>query len=323
MKKTVITLLALLCAAATQAQAKTKTHEYRLPKPDKVLLLYPQGQAVDKGIEEDGKVITLGPGASNGFTGDEQVAPNGNISNTNDQARMEIYLPKKCNGQMIVCCPGGGYAITSSVNEGSRVADWCLKHDIACCVVIYRMPDHKSIVPLTDVQNAFRYCRHHAAEWGVNQIGIIGFSAGGHLAASASTLFVDEITRPDFSLLIYPVITFEEFVTHNGTRRRLCAENPTRDQVKYYSLENQVSPKTPETLLVLSADDKTVPPENSIRYYQALQRNGVKGELHIFTSGGHGWGFTTTENSGKDQLGDTYRQEFYSLLERWLGQIKK
>lgn len=321
MKKTLITLLAVICAAATQAQAAP--HIYRLPKPTKILPLYPQGQNVDKGIEENGKTITLGPGASNGLTGDEQVAANGNISNTNDQARMEIYLPKKCNGQMIVCCPGGGYSITSAINEGSRVADWCLKHDIACCVVIYRMPVHQSIIPLTDVQNAFRYCRYHASEWGVNQIGVIGFSAGGHLAASASTLYVDEITRPDFSLLIYPVITFEEFVTHEGTRARLCEKKATREQVEYYSLENRVTPQTPETLLVLCADDKAVLPENSIRYYQALQRNGVKGELHIFTKGGHGWGFTTTENNGYDQLGDTYRQEFYTLLERWLGQIKK
>lgn len=315
MKKTFIVLAGLFVGLMAGA--------YELPKPSKVVMLYPQGQGVDAGIVENGKQITLGPGASNGFSGDEQMAPNGNISNTNDQARMEIYLPKKCNGQMIVCCPGGGYAITSSINEGSRVADWCLKHDIACCVVLYRMPDHHCTVPLTDVQNAFRYCRHHASDWGVNQIGIIGFSAGGHLAASASTLFVDEITRPDFSILMYPVITFEEFVTHNGTRTRLCDTKATKAQVDYYSLENQVSAKTPETLLVLSADDKTVPPENSIRYYQAMQRCGVKGELHIFTSGGHGWGFTTVENSGDDKLGSTYRAEFYAILERWLAERRK
>lgn len=315
MKKTLIISIGLMMGLSAMA--------YVLPKPSQVVMLYPQGQGVDAGIVENGKVITLGPGESNGLSGDEQMAPNGNISNTNDQARMEIYLPKKCNGQMIVCCPGGGYAITSSINEGSRVADWCLKHDIACCVVLYRLPDHHCIVPLSDVQNAFRYCRHHAADWGVDQIGIIGFSAGGHLAGCASNLFVDDVTRPDFSILMYPVITFEEFVTHNGTRTRLCDKKTTKAQVDYYSLEKRVSDKTPETLLVLSADDKTVAPENSLRYYQAMQRHGVKGEIHIFTSGGHGWGFTTVENSGKDQLGDTYRSEFYALLERWLAERRK
>lgn len=315
MKKICVILAAVFTAAVAQA--------YELAKPTKVVALYPQGQGVDAGIVEKGVAVTLGPGADNGLRGPEQMAPNGNISNTNDQARMEIFIPKKCNGQMIVCCPGGGYSITSSINEGTRVADWCLKHDIACCVVIYRMPEHKSIVPLTDVQNAFRYCRAHAQEWGVNQIGIIGFSAGGHLAATASNLFTDEVTRPDFSILMYPVITFEEFVTHEGTRRRLCNEKAKQDQVEYYSLENRVTANTPETLLVLCADDKVVLPENSIRYYQAMQRCGVKGELHIFTSGGHGWGFTTTENNGKDYLGDSYRAEFYSILERWLAERRK
>lgn len=315
MKKICIIVAALFTAAAAQA--------YELAKPTKVIPLYPQGQGVDAGIVEKGVAVTLGPGASNGLQGPEQMKPNGNISNTNDQARMEIFIPEKCNGQMIVCCPGGGYAITSSINEGTRVADWCIKHDIACCVVIYRMPEHKSIVPLTDVQNAFRYCRAHADEWGVNQIGIIGFSAGGHLAATASNLYTDEITRPDFSILMYPVITFEEFVTHDGTRSRLCDKKAGKEQVEYYSMENRVSANTPETLLVLCADDKVVLPENSIRYYQAMQRCGVKGELHIFTSGGHGWGFTTTENNGKDYLGDSYRAEFYSILERWLAERRK
>lgn len=295
-------------------------YSYELPKPDISLALYPLGQKSDTGIVENGRKITLGPAADNGLSGDEEVSPEGNISNTNDQARIEIYLPEKCNGRMLVCCPGGGYAITSSVNEGSRVADWCLKHDMACCVVLYRMPNHHCTVPLTDVQNAFRYCRHHAADWGVKKIGVIGFSAGGHLAASASTLFVDDVTRPDFSVLVYPVITFEEFVTNTGTRQRLCAPTPSKEQIEHYSLENRVSAKTPETLLVLCADDKVVLPENSIRYYRALQHCGVSGEIHIFTSGGHGWGFTTNENSGHDALGDTYRAEFYRILERWLSE---
>lgn len=297
---------------------------YELPKPDIIQKLYPEGQNVDKGIVENGVAITLGPLESNGLTGDNVVNPtSGNISNIGDGAFMEIFLPKNCNGQMIVVCPGGGYSNVSAVNEGTRVADWCLKRGIATCVVEYRMPNHHSRVPLTDVQNAFRYCRAHAVQWGVKQIGVMGFSAGGHLAASASTLFVDDVTRPDFSILVYPVITFEEFVTHAGTRSWLLPERYSKFDVDRYSLENQVTNKTPETILLLAGDDFAVPPENSIRYFKAMQANRVRGELHIFTRGGHGWGFTTTENAGRDGLGDEQRADFYKILDRWLKQINK
>ena len=282
------------------------------------LKLYPQGQGVDMGIVENGRTVTLGPIEPNGLSGGNKVNERGNVANIGDDAYIDIYLPEKGNGQMIVVCPGGAYINCSAVNEGSRVADWCLKRGIAVCVVLYRMPNGHSSLPLQDVQNAFRYCRHHAAEWGVDRIGVMGFSAGGHLAASASTLFVDELTRPDFSVLIYPVITFEEFVTHSGTRTNLVGEKASRGQVEYYSLENRVSPSTPPTILLLSGDDMAVPPENSIRYFRSMQKNSVEGEMHIFTNGGHGWGFTTVENSGHDALG-TQRENFFQILERWLS----
>lgn len=284
-------------------------------KPSVSLKLYPEGQTVDKGIVENGVAVTLGPCEDNGLRGPAELSGDGNLGNINDPV-IDIYLPENCNGQMLVCCPGGGYKYCSSYNEGTRVAAWCLRQGIACCVVLYRMPNHHNCVPLTDVQNAFRYCRAHQEEWGVKQIGVIGFSAGGHLAASASTLWTDAVTRPDFSVLVYPVITLEQNVTHKGTRSNLTADKI--DLVTYYSLENQVNASTPETLLILSQDDKVVPPENSMRYYSEMIKCKVPGELHILTDGGHGWGFTTPEY-GTDKLKPEQRFDFFRILSRWLA----
>ena len=290
---------------------------YDLVKPSSSLRLYPEGQDTDRGIVEKGVAVTSGPVESNGAQGPAVLKPNGDFSNIGDEARIDIYLPKKCNGQMIVVCPGGAYRFCSSYNEGTRVADWCIKRNIAVCVLLYRMPYGHGKVPLTDVQNAFRYCRHHADEWGVKQIGVMGFSAGGHLAASASTLFVDDVTRPDFSVLVYPVISMETGVTHDETRRNITGGR--RSLEPYYSLENQVSEKTPEALLLLCADDRAVPPENSIRYYRMMQKYGIPGELHILEKGGHGWGFSITEYGCDDKLGEARRADFFSTLERWLN----
>lgn len=292
---------------------------YDLPKPVATVRLYPQGQEVDAGIVEDGgRAVTLGPGESNGLTGEVTDRGGHRYGNIGDDAWIEIFLPDKPNGQMIVICPGGGYSYCSYEGEGALAADWCLKRGIAACVVLYRMPNGHSSVPLRDVQNAFRFCRAHAGDWGVNQIGVMGFSAGGHLAASASTLFVDEVTRPDFSVLLYPVITMEEFVTHAGTRANLLGPRVMRHQVEAWSLDTRVGEQTPPAILLLSADDFAVPPENSIRYFRAMQKYRVPGELHIFTSGGHGWGFGTVETVGRDSLGDQ-RDNFSQTLERWLA----
>ena len=290
---------------------------FEFPKPDLTVRLYPGGQEADRGIVEQGRSITAGPLESNGLSGEVTDRGGHRFGNIGDQAWIEVFLPERGNGQMVVVCPGGGYAYCSYEGEGALVADWCLQRGIAVCVVLYRMPNGHSRVPLTDVQNAFRYCRAHASEWGVRQIGVMGFSAGGHLAASASTLFTDALTRPDFSVLVYPVITLEEFTTHAGTRQNLLGMRATREEVEAWSLDTRVSAQTPPAILLLSADDRAVPPENSLRYYRAMQRCGVPGELHIFTSGGHGWGFGTVETVGRDALGDQ-RAVFSQTLERWL-----
>lgn len=318
--------------AAEPFQPKTKL------RPSMTVRLYPEGQNVDKGIVENGKVLTLGPGESNEITAPESMPENGNICMISNDARMDIYLPKRPNGQMVVVCPGGGYWIVSSFNEGAYAADWFVKQGITVCVVKYRLPNGHWTVPLTDVQNAFRYCRAKAPEWGVKQIGIIGFSAGGHLAASASTLFVDNVTRPDFSILLYPVITMD-LATHKGTHDNLIGkeskwldENMTVKEynankaeyerlMEHYSLDLQVTPETPATMLILSADDKVVAPENSFRYYDALRKKGVEAQMYVYPSGGHGWGFTT-EEFGKDRI-SSYRPAFFLTLKTWLSELSK
>ena len=284
--------------------------------PTSVVKLYPEGQGVDSGV-------ALGPGESNGIT-EKMTEQHRHVYSKVTDPFINIYLPKKCNGQMLIICPGGGYKDVWSVHEGESVAEWAVSKGIAACVVIYRLPNGHCKVPLTDVQNAFRYCRAKSAEWGVKQIGVVGFSAGGHLAASASTLFVDAATRPDFSILIYPVITFTE-ATHGGTKKNLIGEHPTKEMIDFYSLEKRVSPSTPPAFIALSQDDKAVPPVNSIMYYEALLRNGVPGELHIYTKGGHGWGWGQRfpeDRNDSDKLLEQ-RADFMAAVERWLEYIRK
>lgn len=337
--KRIITLLLAMSFIAASADAAQTVEPKTKVRPTKSLLLYPEGQNVDKGITENGKQITLGPGESNGYTKPEELNKNGNLGGVSDSARIDIYIPKRHNGQMIVVCPGGGYWIVSSFNEGAYVADWCMKQGIAVCVVKYRLPYGHCTVPLTDVQNAFRYCRAHAQEWGINQIGVMGFSAGGHLAASASTLFTDEVTRPDFSILVYPVITFNMALTHEGTHNNLIGyakdkfnEDMTVKEYneakaayealeEHYSLEKQVTENTPPTMLLLSADDGTVPPENSFLYYDALKAHNVQAQMYVYPYGRHGWGFTT-EEFGKDAI-SAYRPLFFQAISTWLKELEK
>ena len=304
-------------------------------KPSKTVLLYPEGQDSGKGLQE-----AWGPGESNGITEQEFTEDNGNISNITE-ARFDLYFPEKTNGQMVIVCPGGGYGIVSSYNEGVYVADRMTEHGVTVAVAKYRLPNGHWTVPLTDVQNTFRYCRAHASEWGVRQIGVMGFSAGGHLAASATTLYSDKETRPDFSILIYPVISLDWSMTHGGTRTNLIGEDNrwqsrqgkdyeqwTADKamhgklVEKYSLENNVTPDTPPVFLAHCTDDSTVPVQNSIDFYMELVKNGVPAEMHIFPYGGHGWGFSTVEYTGYDGLGYA-RSEFEASLFRWMDSMRE
>lgn len=220
---------------------------------------------------------------------------------------ISVYLPKKekANGMAVLIIPGGGYGIVAIDHEGHAVAKWLNDQGIAGIVLKYRLPsdkimDDKSVGPLQDAQEALRIIRRNAPAWKINpkKIGVMGFSAGGHLASTLSTHYMEKVysisdttsARPDFSILIYPVITFDATFTHMGSRKNLIGENPAEEQVKRFSNELQINAQTPPAFLVHSGDDKTVPVKNSISYYNALQQNNIPSELHIFQKGGHGYG---------------------------------
>ena len=216
------------------------------------------------------------------------------------EATLTLYLPDKENnsGAAIVICPGGGYWIEAMDHEGYDYAEYLQKHGIAGIVLKYRLPYGHHDIPLLDAQQAIRTVRQNASKWGIDpqKIGISGFSAGGHLASTASTHFTlpaengKVSSRPDFSVLVYPVITMNEAWGHMGSRENLLGKTHDIQLINKYSNELQVSADTPPTLLILADDDTAVPPRNSIEYYSALKRYNVPAEMHIFSKGGHGFG---------------------------------
>lgn len=235
---------------------------------------------------------------------------------TDPELIVSLAAPEKATGAAVVICPGGSYMRLAIDHEGNDVARWLNEMGVAGVVLKYRLPSDrimvdKSIGPLQDVQEAIRIVRRHAQEWRLDpsRIGVMGFSAGGHLASTASTHYAENvyapldatIARPDFSILIYPVISMQEGTTHGGSRANLLGPDPDQAQVDRFSNELRVTPDTPPTFLVHSTDDRTVPVANSLLYYQALVRNGVPAEMHIYQVGGHGYGLApdraTTESS--------------------------
>lgn len=224
---------------------------------------------------------------------------------------LTTYKPKTPNGTAIVIFPGGGYAHLSINKEGRKVAEWLNTLGITAFVLKYRLPDDnimtdKTIGPLQDAQEAIRIIRRNAAEWDLdkNKIGVLGFSAGGHLAATLSTHFnqktySDDSTsaRPDFSVLIYPVISMQNEITHKGSQVNLLGKNASNESITEFSNELSVKPETPPTYLVHATDDKSVPVENSLNYYLALKKNAIPSELHLYEKGGHGFGLGISSTS--------------------------
>ena len=247
---------------------------------------------------------------TNGLTGTEEDLQGGRVANVVNPS-ITVYRPAKPNGMAIIMCPGGGYARLAMNHEGHDMAAWFMAQGITYAVLKYRMPNEHYEVPLSDAEQAIRLMRKHAKEWNINpnRIGIMGASAGGHLAASLATLYGSDATRPDFQILFYPVISMLKGVTHGGSRRNLLGENPSTELEQKYSLERQVSPKTPQAFIMLSADDGAVPPINGIGYFLSLREQKVPAPLHVYPTGGHGWGF-------RDNF--TYKRQWTDELEKWL-----
>jgi len=229
---------------------------------------------------------------------------------------LTIFLPEKktANGTAVVICPGGGYWVNASAHEGIDVAKEFAAMGVAAFVLKYRIPNdatmiNREIGPLQDAQQALKLVRDHATEWNLNpnRIGIMGFSAGGHLASTAGTHFNKPVipnaentsVRPDFMILIYPVISFSDSIAHMGSREQLIGKTPSPEKIKEYSNELQVTNQTPPTFLVHASDDDAVNPENSIRFYEALLQHKIPAELHIYQSGGHGFGMKQKNKNEK------------------------
>ena len=227
-------------------------------------------------------------------------APNGDGTTDKADAWLTVHLAENPNGTAIVICPGGGYGGLVTGGEGHGIAKWLNGHGITGLVLEYRLPKGRSYVPLLDAQRAIRTARANAKAWHIDpaKIGIIGFSAGGHLASTAATHFDAGVaqsddpvrrqsSRPDFAILVYPVITMDT-TTHGGSRRNLLGSKPTDELIDLFSNEKQVTDETPPTYLAHALDDKVVVPANSQVFHDALKKYGVATEYLQLPSGGHG-----------------------------------
>lgn len=235
---------------------------------------------------------------------------------------IEVFLPSTGNNirRAVVICPGGGYSHLAYDKEGTDIAKWLNGHGIAGIVVKYRLPRAKSNIvphetPLMDVKKAMKMVKTNAAEWNIDadKIGVMGFSAGGHLASTLGTHF-DAESRPDFMILMYPVVSMKEGITHMGSRKNLIGEQPNADMETYYSNELQIKADTPPTFLVHSMDDTVVPIENSLLFYQGLKEKNIPSEMHLYPYGGHGYALA---------LGKGHLESWKDRLVDWLKSLEK
>jgi len=296
------------------------------------ILLLAIGWSSYAAAQDSMALYTAVPGSKTNINREDHVVTNGILRIHKVTVPMiTVYKPAAGNnkGTAIIICPGGGYSILAAVHEGSAVAKIFQEWGITAIVLKYRLPDdttmrNKEIAPLQDAQRAIQLVRSKATEWGIDpaRVGIMGFSAGGHVASTASTHFKTTVIdnpsgislRPDFSVLIYPVISFTDTLAHMGSRNKLLGKDPAPAKVIDYSNELQVNAETPPAFLIHTGDDKTVKVGNSIRYYEALLQNKVKAELHLYQAGGHGFGMNNPATS------DPWMERLKSWLQanKWL-----
>ena len=219
-------------------------------------------------------------------------------SDKEDKAELTVYLPdaKKATGRAVICCPGGGYSHLAMDHEGHQWATFFNNQGIALIVLKYRMPHGNPMVPVSDAEQAIKTVRRNAVDWHIDrtQIGIMGFSAGGHLASTIATHSTGE-AAPNFQILFYPVITMDMGFTHKGSHDNLLGTNHSKKEWRRleadYSNDLRVNRTTPRAFLALSDDDKVVPAANGFGYYEQLYRHDVPASIHIYPTGGHGWGY--------------------------------
>lgn len=237
------------------------------------------------------------------------------VSKVSKPTLTAFFPPKdKANGTSVIICPGGGYVRLSIDKEGYDVAKVLNEWGVTAFVLKSRLPDdtimiQKEIGPLQDAQRAIQLVRSRAAEWKLDtkKVGIMGFSAGGHLASMLGTHYKDAVItntpsvslRPDFMILLYPVISFMDSLVHSGSRASLLGHNASHEKLTYFSTDLHVNAATPETFLVHAKDDKGVNFNNSVHFYNALQKHGVRSEIHLFEKGGHGFGLNNTSTTDK------------------------
>ena len=245
--------------------------------------------------------------------------PNGatyHSTDKEDKAEMTVYLPdaKKATGRAVVCCPGGGYTHLAMDHEGHQWATFFNNQGIALIVVKYRMPHGNPMIPVSDAEQAIKTVRRNAVEWHIDRtkVGIMGFSAGGHLASTIATRSTGD-AAPNFQILFYPVITMDPSFTHKGSHDNLLGTDHSKKEMKRleadYSNDLQVNRTTPRAFIALSDDDKAVPAANGFSYYEQLYKHDVPASIHIYPSGGHGWGYRESF---------TYHYQMIFELKGWL-----
>lgn len=237
-------------------------------------------------------------------------APNKN--GLQDTAYIKVFLPdaKRATGRAVVICPGGGYAHLAMDHEGIQWAPFFNNMGIAAIVLHYRMPNGNVKVPISDAEEALRTVRRNAKNWHINasDIGIMGFSAGGHLASTIATQSKGD-AKPNFQILFYPVITMMQGYTHQGSHDNLLGYNASKKDEQKYCSDLQVTRVTPRACLLLSDDDHAVLPINSVNYYAELYRHDVPASIYVYPTGGHGWGMNTSF---------AYHSEMLLNLKGWL-----